>query len=669
MTIAAGRGIRFPAPGYLAAWLGCLSVPVLGLWLLIAQPEFDVRYEHHGVHFWLVLAAAIVAMGLGMVLSRAARAHRDVRLVLVALGFQFNAAFLGLHALATPGIVLAAPNTGFLFATPVGLVLGSVAAVASAVEYGPVGSARLRRLESGLAGLPVAVAGGWALLSLTATPPLDAAPNPDEAQGLLVLAAFGGSVLYLSAAVRYAQLYLQAPRQVLLSVLTAFVLLSEALFAVGFGRNWRASWWEWHLLMVLAFGLIAWAAHRRFRREGSALGLFDSITLRRTMAVLERDYAHALEAMVDELRRRADGGVAATAPLGAVETELAKRFSLTERQLDVLRQSARALGSEREQVRKLGALVAIGAHVDVIAQEQELLRAVTALAADAFGSVRLGLRSGAELRFPDGGPPDPAAIRFPLHVKGVAVGELEAPGPLGPADTALLASFASQISVALENVRLYQQLDGLFRSYMSPAVATALLADPSQAGLGGRIVEVSVLFADLRGFTNFAEQATPDQVVAMLNAYYAAVVPVILDAGGTVVQFVGDAVMALFNAPVRQPDHAERAARAGLGLHRAVAQVAAGRPDWPRFRVGINTGPALVGNIGADRIRNFTAIGDTTNTAARLESLAAPGTVVVGPLTRAYLGPAATALDLGELPVKGKQEPVRAYVLEALADA
>jgi class 3 adenylate cyclase len=199
---------------------------------------------------------------------------------------------------------------------------------------------------------------------------------------------------------------------------------------------------------------------------------------------------------------------------------------------------------------------------------------------------------------------------------------------------------------------------------MSPAIATALLADPEQAGLGGAIVEVTALVADLQGFTAFAEVTPPDRVVSMLNMYYGAVVPVILDTGGTVMHFIGDAAMAIWGAPVRQPDHALRAARAGLALH--AVDEAADRAEWPRFRVGINTGPALVGNIGSEQFRNFTAVGDTTNLAARLESLAAPGQVVIGPDTYSALGAAARVSSEGTARVKGRREPVPVRVLHGL---
>ncbi len=140
----------------------------------------------------------------------------------------------------------------------------------------------------------------------------------------------------------------------------------------------------------------------------------------------------------------------------------------------------------------------------------------------------------------------------------------------------------------------------------------------------------------------------------------------VLAARGTGVRLVGDEVMALVGAPSRQPDHALRAARAALELQDAVAEVAAERADWPRFGVGVNTGPALVGNIGAEQMRTFTAIGDTTNLTARLQGLAGPGEVVVGQRTAEELGARAVVETREPVPVKGKREPVAAFLLRAL---
>ena len=121
--------------------------------------------------------------------------------------------------------------------------------------------------------------------------------------------------------------------------------------------------------------------------------------------------------------------------------------------------------------------------------------------------------------------------------------------------------------------------------------------------------------------------------------------------------------------PAPAPASPSPAPRAGLGLQEAVAGVRGGREDWPRFGVGVNTGPALVGNIGAEQMRNFTAIGDTTNLAARLQSLAEPGQVVVGQRTAEELGRRARVEARSPVLVKGKREPVPAYVLHGLADA
>jgi adenylate cyclase len=155
----------------------------------------------------------------------------------------------------------------------------------------------------------------------------------------------------------------------------------------------------------------------------------------------------------------------------------------------------------------------------------------------------------------------------------------------------------------------------------------------------------------------------------MLNQYFGRAVPVLLANGGTVVQFVGDAVMALFNAPARQPDHALRAARAALGMQAAIEAVAERETGWPRFRVGVNTGPALVGNIGSDELRNFTAIGDTVNLAARLEQeVAEAGQVVIGPTTQAAIKHLAISRPLDPIEVKGKRDPIACWVLEGLKD-
>jgi class 3 adenylate cyclase len=211
-------------------------------------------------------------------------------------------------------------------------------------------------------------------------------------------------------------------------------------------------------------------------------------------------------------------------------------------------------------------------------------------------------------------------------------------------------------------IALHQRVDALLRTYLSPDVAATLIDDPDRASLGGVETEVTVLFADLGGYTAFAETTTPTEVVAMLNELFGAAVPVVLAEGGAVVQFMGDAMMVIFNAPTPQPDHALRAARSALAMQSAIARLPS-TGDAPRFRVGLNTGPAIVGNIGAAQIRNFLAIGDTTNLAARLQTYAPVGSVVISANTYEQIRGQAVVRRLGIPELKGKSQAVEVYQL------
>jgi class 3 adenylate cyclase len=128
------------------------------------------------------------------------------------------------------------------------------------------------------------------------------------------------------------------------------------------------------------------------------------------------------------------------------------------------------------------------------------------------------------------------------------------------------------------------------------------------------------------------------------------------------VNYAGDAVMTVFNAPTRQPDHVVRAARAAVATRDAVHALTRGNPDLPTFGIGINTGPALVGNIGAE-LRDYTVIGDTVNVASRLEGVAAEGEILVGPETAAKLQPHAVLERVGPFELKGKTELIPAWRL------
>jgi len=224
----------------------------------------------------------------------------------------------------------------------------------------------------------------------------------------------------------------------------------------------------------------------------------------------------------------------------------------------------------------------------------------------------------------------------------------------------LVRLFANGREGALRTVR------SLVGRYFSREVMAAMVADPRRTELGGDIAPVTVLFADLGSYSTYAETRSPAEVVDLLNRYLGIALPIILENGGTPTQLAGDAVMAVFGAPHPQPDHAIRACRAAAAILERTEAVAAGEAGAPLFHIGINTGPALVGNIGSDEYRNFTAIGDTTNLAARLQDVAAPGRVVIGPGTAAAVGAAFPLDPLGAVKVKGRTEPVDAFALGRL---
>ena len=212
------------------------------------------------------------------------------------------------------------------------------------------------------------------------------------------------------------------------------------------------------------------------------------------------------------------------------------------------------------------------------------------------------------------------------------------------------------------------RVDELFRPYLPPQFAARVRTDPAQARLGsGEEREVTVLFADLSGFTSYSERHAPTEVVELLNAIWTAAVPIVTAEDGLIESFAGDGLLVVFNALGDQPDHPLRAARTALRLRDAVEALGAGRPEArPRFHIGLNTGPAFVGSVGAAGRRSFSAIGDTTNLGSRLLGVAGPGEIVAGDGTWARLD-AALGEALEPLRLKGKRDAVRAWRLDGLS--
>ena len=523
-------------------WLSLLALPLVGLGVLLAVPALDAEWEHHPSHFWLVLGSAALSSILAYATNMAASRHRDARMVLVSLAFLASAGFLGLHALATPGVLLDHPNTGFSVATPVGLAIAAAFAAVSVTPLGGPHATTVLRWRHALLGATLGSMATWGVISLAGLPPLDVPPPPREGAGPLAALAVGSIGLYAWAAWRSLSLYRDRGGVLPLSIAVALVLLAEAMAAVALSRNWHMSWWEWHLLMLAAFAAIAVGARREYARGGSLAGAFGGLYLGATLARLDRWHGAAI------------GRVAAARGRGEPAEAILERL--------------RREGATGEEVRLIGAAA------------DELVR-----------------------------------------------------------------------------------LDAAFRPYLPGIIADRVAAEPDVGRLGGQEREVSVLFADLAAFTTFSERHAPTEVIEMLNEYWAAVVPVIDRAGGEIEQFAGDAVMAIFNVTGEQPDHAARAAGAALAIVEVGRTVLLAHPGWPVFRVGVSTGDAVVGNVGTRGRRSFAVIGDTSNTAARLMSVAGPGEVLVTGSTWYGLGSPRQGTSLGKVAVKGRREPVEVWRL------
>jgi adenylate cyclase len=224
-----------------------------------------------------------------------------------------------------------------------------------------------------------------------------------------------------------------------------------------------------------------------------------------------------------------------------------------------------------------------------------------------------------------------------------------------------------------------ERVRDLFGRFVPEAVVDDVLAHADEdLRLGGKTRTITVLFSDIRGFTTYSETRPPDEVLDVLNRYLSAMTEVILDHGGTLVSYLGDGIMALFGAPIDQPDHADRA----VGAAREMTGPALERfNDWLRSRdsgegfrmgVGLNTGPAMVGNLGSEARMEYTAIGDVVNTASRLEGMTkgTPHMIFLADSTRAALTrKAQTLVHVADLEVRGKQAHVSVWSVAAARES
>jgi adenylate cyclase len=243
----------------------------------------------------------------------------------------------------------------------------------------------------------------------------------------------------------------------------------------------------------------------------------------------------------------------------------------------------------------------------------------------------------------------------------------------------LLALTATYVTITVyefvSEQRERRRLRNAFGQYVSPVVVEAIVKDPTKLQLGGEEKELTVLFSDLQGFTSYSERYTPQQMIELLSEYYARMTERVFERGGTLKEYVGDEMMAIFGAPIEQPDHAARACAAALEMQAARTAMtrewaSIGRPPL-LARTGVNSGRMLVGNLGSKYRFSYGVLGDNVNLGSRLEGLNKQyGTeILIGEGTAKLLGDAFLLREVDQVQVVGKQIPVRIYELVGHADA
>jgi adenylate cyclase len=297
---------------------------------------------------------------------------------------------------------------------------------------------------------------------------------------------------------------------------------------------------------------------------------------------------------------------------------------------------------------------------------------VSILTSDALVDPRFG--AGDSIRFHG----IRSAMCAPLWNKEQVIGMIHVDSPMltncfNLNDLDLLTALANYAAVAVERARLNQKIvaeekkrERLGR-FLSPQVAQRILATSDSQGMTlgvPEVKEVSILFADIVGFTSMSEKMSPAAVSLLLNDYFSRMTDIIFKFEGTLDKYIGDAIMAVFGAPLDMPDHAVRAIRTALEMRDRLEEFNSERKEGPtlKIRIGINSGKAVAGEIGGINKKEYTVLGDTVNTASRLESsVARPMTVVIGENTYEAVKDQFLCKSLGSANLKGKSKTVAVY--------
>jgi adenylate cyclase len=305
---------------------------------------------------------------------------------------------------------------------------------------------------------------------------------------------------------------------------------------------------------------------------------------------------------------------------------------------------------------------------------------VSILTSDAMVDPRFG--AGDSIRFHG----IRSAMCAPLWNKDQVIGIIHVDSPMLTNcftlnDLDLLTALANYAAVAVERARLNQKIvaeekkrERLGR-FLSPQVTQRILnaSDSQGAALGvPEVKDVSILFADIVGFTTMSEKMSPAAVALLLNDYLSRMTDVVFKYDGTLDKYIGDAIMAVYGAPLDMPDHAAAAVKSALEMQERLTEFNSERKEGPhlRIRIGINSGKAVAGEIGSINKKEYTVLGDVVNTASRLESsVAKPGMVVIGENTYNAVIDQFECKSMGSFTLKGKETKVSVYEVISLARA
>ncbi len=269
-TLAPSDGRRHRSGLAAATWMLVAALPLVGLVSLLLREQLDPDWSNHGVHFTTFLAVGVGVFVLAYAAGDAANRRGDARVMLISLAFLATGGFLGLHALGTAGVLFEHQYAGFKIANPVGLVLAALFAFASGfVDIHPSFAPFVVRHRVALRRAVLAAMAVWFIWTVAEVPPLHEPSSEGGSHSVLAALAAVGSVAYAVAAARYWYVYKGRIRLLQASVIACFILLAEAMVGVALTgeRAWHASWWEWHGLIVTAYAVVSYAAHRQWRDE------------------------------------------------------------------------------------------------------------------------------------------------------------------------------------------------------------------------------------------------------------------------------------------------------------------------------------------------------------------------------------------------------------------